>query len=437
MKREIYKNSIKLSILASKNRKLMILTTVIAIFAIGLSYLNVSSTYKAHSKPLDATISPSNNLPVFYTPPSPLPYAPPGTLIRYESVTGISGVPSGSTLYRILYHSRSVTGADIADSGFVVVPGGTAPSGGFPVMTIAHGTTGVADICAPSLFSPAVGGSSISSPYLSDGFVVAATDYQGLGTPGLHQYLEGESEGRAVLDAARAARQLPGLITSSKLIILGHSQGGHAALFAGEIAPSYAPEFDVLGVVAEAPATNLSVIISVAPTPYLPSGARSFVMLAAWTWQSAYPNLPISDILTPTGQEVASKLVNNICDGSFDSDLANFSNSELFTPNVSSDPLVMDYARLNDPGRVKTLAPILVVQGTADTTVPKFLTDGYVTNFACPIGDTIDYLYYTGANHNTILSSAFADIQSWIAARLSGAAPPTTCGLPGDSAAGT
>ena len=414
--------------------------TALLMFGVGATYSNVVSTNSGvNSTAQYSTISPENNLPSFYSPPNPLPYAKPGTIIKYETVSGVSGVPSGATLYRILYHSTSIYGKDIVVSGYVVVPSAPPPASGYPILTWAHGTTGVANACAPSLFTFPGGGGPYLSPYLStfmsDGFVVAATDYEGLGEAQLHPYLLGESEGRSVLDAALAARQLPGVVTSSTTIIFGHSQGGHAALFAGQLAKSYAPSLNVIGVVAGAPATNLSVITAVAPTTYLPSGARNFVLMAAWTWSHTYRNLPVSDLLTPTGAELALKYQNMSCDGIIN--LTPYANSDLFAANISANPLVMDYARLNDPGRAATPAPILVVQGTADTTVPQFLTNGYVSNFACPIGDTIDYLTYQGANHGSVLAMAAADVQNWIEARLSNQTPPTTCGLPGDSQPGT
>ena len=121
------------------------------------------------------------------------------------------------------------------------------------------------------------------SDYLKAGFVVAATDYEGLGTPGIHPYLLGASEGRGVLDAARAARRLPGLHTSSTVMIYGHSQGGQAALFAGELAPTYAPDLHLAGVVAAAPATGLSTILGVVTTS-VGQSILEFTIPVAYTW---------------------------------------------------------------------------------------------------------------------------------------------------------
>ena len=154
----------------------------------------------------------------FYVPPKPLAKAKPGTIIRS---TPIGDAPAGARAWKILYHSRAVDGRDIAVSGVVIAPTGAAPHGGRVVVTWAHGTSGLADLCAPSkLPDIASGAASTSGPagygafmpgvqaFLDAGYVVAATDYEGLGTPGVHPYQVGESEGRSVLDAARAARGL-------------------------------------------------------------------------------------------------------------------------------------------------------------------------------------------------------------------------------------
>ncbi|NNN22359.1 MAG: alpha/beta fold hydrolase, partial [Acidimicrobiales bacterium] len=368
-------------------------------------------------------------------PPSPLPSAQPGTLIRYEKVTGIPGVPSGATLYRILYHSRSIYNVDIPESGYVIVPGTTAPSGGYPVISWAHGTTGAAPICAPSLFETDGAGTYLVpqiSKYVGAGFLIAATDYEGLGIPGgIHPYLLGESEGRAVLDAAKAAMQLPNIKVSNKVIIYGHSQGGHAALFAGELAPTYASDLKILGVVAAAPATGLTTILAVALAPQF-AGAKGFIVTAAWTWGKTYKNLPETDMFSSLGISIGNKYVDQVCTGTLDKIMQNDPTSSILLASAQSNPDVLAHAKENNPGQVKTDAPMLVVQGTSDTTVPPILTDAYVTSSACPIGDTIDYIHFTGATHGTIVKVAAPTILSWMQARLAGTTAPTTCGQSGD-----
>ena len=380
----------------------------------------------------------ATGIPAFYTPPNPLPPGAPGTIIRTEKVTGVPGVPATATVWRILFHSRSIYGQDIAESGYIVVPGTAPPIGGYPILSWAHGTTGFAGICAPSLFTSQGGVGPYVVPGLSDylkaGFVVAATDYEGLGTPGIHPYLLGASEGRGVLDAARAARRLPGLRTSSTVMIYGHSQGGQAALFAGELAPSYAPELHIAGVVAAAPATGLSTILGVVTTS-LGQSILEFTIPVAYTWAQTYHDLPLSDLFTPTGQSAAQSIVTQGCLGALISAIGTrHLTTSVFAPGAATNPVVIAHAKMNDPGRTATPAPMLIVQGTADTTVPPALTDAYVTQMACPIRDTVDYLHVTGATHGTVVNVSVPTITQWMTARLQGSPAPSTCGRPGDVA---
>ena len=352
-------------------------------------------------------------------------------------MTGVPGVPSGATVWRILYHSRTIYGVDIAESGYAITPAASAPVNGFPIIAWAHGTTGFGRLCAPSLFTRQAGVGVYLLPglatYLRAGFAVAATDYEGLGAPGIHGYLLGESEGRAVLDAARAARQLPGHRLSDTVIIYGHSQGGHAALFAGELAPSYAPDLQVVGVVAAAPATGLRTIMAVG---LIPAGQDilGYSLATAYSWTQVYRDLPVSDVFTPAGAKVAGPTVTTGCQSAEGVAIAahRLTAASVYQPGAATNPVVVAHAKLNDPGRVKTKAPILVVQGTADTTVPPPLTDTYVTSMACEIGDTIDYLHVPGATHGTVVFDAVPTILQWMQARLRGARAPTTCGKPGD-----
>jgi len=386
--------------------------------------------------PVAATAS-AHGVPAFYVPPDPLPAGPAGSLIRAERVRAVPGVPDGATVWRILYRSRSIYGDDIAVSGYVVVPPGPAPRRGFPVIAWAHGTTGVADVCAPSLFNALEGQGPYLMPelraFLAAHEIVAATDYQGLGTPGIHPYLLGESEGRGVLDAARAAMALPGVHAGRTVVIYGHSQGGQAALFAGQIAPTYAPDLHVVGVVAAAPATNLALIVSVADTPEGQS-VLLFELPALYSWALTYDDLPLSDIFTPSGAALAASLVDTGCQNHLVDTVArsHITTADLYRPAVDTNPVVLAHGRLNDPGRMRTSAPLLVVQGTADTTVPPALTDVFVTTMACPKGDRIDYVHVTGATHDEVVFQALPVIMPWMEGRLRGQTAPTTCGQEGD-----
>ena len=154
---------------------------------------------------------------------------------------------SAKTNTLLLYRSTAVDGSTVAVSGDVAVPKGKAPKGGWPVISWAHGTVGIADACAPSkVGTQANYDSPLLNSWLKAGYAVVRTDYEGLGTPGPHPYLIGVSEGRSTLDMVRAARKLNPDI-GSKLVIAGHSQGGQAALFAASLSKRWTPELKLAG----------------------------------------------------------------------------------------------------------------------------------------------------------------------------------------------
>jgi pimeloyl-ACP methyl ester carboxylesterase len=367
----------------------------------------------------------------FYVPPKPLAKAKPGTIIRSAR---IADAPAGARAWKILYHSRAVDGSDIAVSGVVIAPTGKAPRGGRVVVTWAHGTSGLADLCAPSKQPDiASGAASTSGPagygawmpmvqtFLDAGYVVAATDYEGIGTPGLHPFLVGESEGRSVLDAARAAHGLKAAAAARKVIVFGHSQGGHAALFAGELAAAYAPELRVLGVAAGAPAPDVEHTL---PLVQASTPANGFVVAVVEGFHAAYPKFDPATILTPDALAQAS-----IVDQKCFADVAQ-ALSGLPDPVLAHNPLDIPALKAivvtNSFGNRPAGAPLLVVQGTADTFVPQFATDAFVKK-ACAAGDTVDYLLIAGANHGGELPAAANDVAAWFADRVSGAPAANTC----------
>jgi dipeptidyl aminopeptidase/acylaminoacyl peptidase len=157
-----------------------------------------------------------------------------GSLIWSRRLSGKAALKGGGNRL-LLYRSSGVTGKRTAVSGTLAVPKGRAPKGGWPLISWAHGTTGIADRCAPSRGGDAA--PPLLERWLKAGYAIARTDYEGLGTPGDHPYLNGRSEGSALLDAARAARRLDKRI-GKRFLLAGHSQGGQAVLWAASMAPS-------------------------------------------------------------------------------------------------------------------------------------------------------------------------------------------------------
>ena len=218
----------------------------------------------------------------FYDAPRIDARGKPGTLVRAQAM---EGAPLNAAAYRVLYRSTSFDGKPILVSGVVIVPQGAPPPGGRPIVAWAHPTSGIVPRCAPSLalfFFQQVQG---LRTMVRDGYVVAATDYPGLGTPRPHPYLVGLSEARAVIDSVRVARSLPGAGGGNRFIVWGHSQGGHAALFTGLIAKTYAPELTLFGVAAAAPASELGALMD--DDLSTPAG-KNITAMTLWSWQRVY-----------------------------------------------------------------------------------------------------------------------------------------------------
>jgi alpha-beta hydrolase superfamily lysophospholipase len=269
-----------------------------------------------------------------------------------------------------------------------------------------------------------------TAPYtaqlLDAGLIVAATDYQGLGTPGIHPYLVGQSEGQAVLDAARAARNLVDGAASDSVIIFGHSQGGQAALFAGQMSKSYAPDLFVVGVVAAAPVSNVSDF-----APDVPGSnsdpLSAYAVMALYAWSLTYGDLPLSSVLTPSAISTTPAL-NQICSDQVTDTYAGVPTDQIFLPGWKSSPAVQTHLTQNEPGLAPTSAPILVVQGTDDALIPYAATTALVKDRLCRTQhDTVDYVAFDGANHGTVVGLAEAVVLQWIAARFGGQPAPDTC----------
>jgi len=353
----------------------------------------------------------------FYVPPDPLPTASPGDVIWSAPFRAIPGAKA----WKVLYHSRAVDGSDVAVSGVIVAPDDAAPSGGRPVISWAHGTHGIADKCAPSRTADMVSRLPSIGKLVAQGYVVVATDYEGLGTPGTHPYLVGESEAHGVLDIARAARRLRGTGANKKTFVWGQSQGGQAALFAGEIAPTYAPDVDLLGVISGAPVTDATAMFPAAAT--IPD-TLGFAVMAIIGMSAAYPDAKVADVLTPAAL-TQSKIVDEKC---YDDVLKAFSKpvDQVIAHNPADVPPFPAIFATDSTGRTATHAPMLVYQGLSDSVVYKIFTDKYVQK-ACALGNTVEYKTFSGKDHYEENDAAEKDVLEWMQARLGGVPAPSTC----------
>jgi len=369
------------------------------------------------SSSVPPTTAPERPPEAFYTVPGPLPPGPPGALIRAVPIAGPSVLPD-SRAWAILYHSRDFDGRDVAVSGVVVAPPGAAPPGGRPVVVWGHGSSGLADRCAPS--RGGVMGAFGRDPLgglLQQGDVVAATDYQGLGTPGLARHAIGLSAGHAVLDAARAARGLDAG-ASGRVVLDGHSEGGHAVLWAAELAGAYAPELQVLGVAASAPGAELATTLKL--TRDRPTTVTSGAMYIVVAWSDAY-RLPL-DVLTPAGRKAVDR-VRTTC---LEELAAGPAIVAVHPADLLTTPPWPALLARNTPGHAATPAPILLAQGADDDRVTPAATRALVRRL-CRRGDTVEQRSYQHTGHFDIPKVATDDVAAWIGDRLAGRPARSTC----------
>lgn len=362
--------------------------------------------------------------PAFYqVEPSELPGAP-GSIIRVES---LPGAPPGAAAHRILYRSRGLANEPIAVSGVVVAPERPGPRGGGDVVAWAHGTTGIMPSCAPSLRPNVLALIPGLTEMLARGYVVAATDYPGLGTAGPHPYLVGVSEARAVLDSVRAARALPGSGAGARFAVWGHSQGGHAALFTGEEADTYAPELELAGVAAGAPATDLRRLLRANNDTAF---GRVLAAYTLSTWSQLYPQLRLDRILSGPAREVVARVATLCLPADHGSLKAALGGQDVQLTYRSRQPWnTQPWRRLlerNSPGATPIPVPVIVTQGADDRAVRPALTARFVRRL-CRLGTTVQYRPSRRVAHVDLGEKTAPYVSKWIVGRFAGRSARSSC----------
>lgn len=314
--------------------------------------------------------------PPFYEAPATLPERN-GDVIRHEPMSylldpaGAAGLHHSAT--RVLYRSTNRTDDPIAVSGTVLVP--RTPwigPGKRPIIGYAVGTQGIGDDCAPSrLFSEGIEYEGVfMAGLLARGYALAVTDYEGLGTDGMHTYMDRASQGHAVLDMVRAAQRLPGsgLSSANPVGLYGYSQGGGAAASAAELAATYAPELKVKGAVVGAVPADLTVL----PDNLDGSLWAEFLWFAISGLSASY-DLDLAPYVNARGSEFLEEISDDCV---FDLFNAALSNSTDFTVDGSSlaelsaqEPFrsILDDQRI---GRIAPDVPVLVTHSRLDDTIP-------------------------------------------------------------------
>jgi acetyl esterase/lipase len=349
---------------------------------------------------------------------------PNGALIRSQP---IEGAPAGATAYRVLYRSEGLQGEPIAVSGVVIVPSGPAPPNGRLIVAWAHPTTGIVSRCAPSLARVLFRSIQGLPDMLQRGYVVTATDYPGLGTAGPHPYLVGISEGRAVLDSVRVARLMPGVGEGRVFAVWGHSQGGQAALYAGILSPKYAPELQLAGIAAAAPATDLGTLLA---DDLDTAGGKNITAMTLWSWSRVY-GAPMSTVVTPAAVPSIDRLAGECIERFFDvlvrrGPTQGLDRSFLKVNNFTDAAPWNELLASNSPGTLPPTIPIFLAQGEIDKLVLPRVTLAYMAKL-CKAGSAVWFYSIPGVGHAFSGRDSATAAVNWIADRFAGAAAPNNC----------
>lgn len=368
----------------------------------------------------------------FYEPgPEQVAAGEHGTLIWSREV--VTGPTIGGTTHLVLYRSTSAKGETVAVSGVVSTPAGDPPEEGWPVVAWGHGTTGMADRCAPSRSAvdqqTGVYGASmdrVTAGLVEDGYAVVRTDYEGLGTPGPHPYLMGQSAGAAMADIVLAAHELtPDL--ADEWVAMGHSQGGQAALFTSRFTGAYTPGLELRGIVALAPPSQLGAVVGMvddgraapedaedAPERLGSTSSTSTFLGPLLVAAARTGDEPLERVVSPQGRDLLPQLEERCIAELFRADSFGGIDVEEF---LASDADLEPLARVvgtNDAAELHPSVPVMLVHGAADTTVPQLLSDRLAEQYR-DRGIDLRYVRLPGADHVSMLEEAAPTVRAWVA----------------------
>ena len=413
---------------------------------------------------LGATLSIISSL-VYADPPLPAFYesvaklTPDGKLGKIVKQEKIKTAIKGAQAWKIAYISSDVAGRNTVATGTIISPVGAIPKEGRPILAWAHGTTGSAQNCGPSqIIDPTRAlneyfltdgdswtdfGIPNGQEFIDQGYVVVATDYQGLGGGGKHQYAVAQTNGRDVINSARAASSMKEVGAGKKTVVYGWSQGGGATIAAASL-PEYlslkgtaADNLQYLGFVALAPEDVAAMLPNV---PNDEAGATKLMngftqanvpniflfahyVMGLWGTQAAFPGLQLTDVLTDEGAKAVDKLSGNKCVHVL-ADTFNYAYGDSYKSLLKPEPSNSSaWVRAFVDGSVKSVkpvAPVVIYWGTKDTAVPPIMHELY-QNQMCALGANVGRNQLPGEQtHFTTPGVSAPMYLEWVKDRIAG-----------------
>ncbi|MBT0567355.1 prolyl oligopeptidase family serine peptidase [Williamsia sp. CHRR-6] len=341
-----------------------------------------------------------------------------GALIRSVPLDPRLSLSAAGHAFRVLYSTTDQLNRRAVSTGEVLIPRGTPPRGGWPVIAWAHGTVGMGDDCAPSMQVHEEGEAAYLNHWLRRGFAIAATDYVGMGTPGILSYLNGVTAAHSVVDSVIAAHALP-VPLSTSWIAIGHSQGAGAALNTGRYAQQFTAGagLDYRGVVATGAPANLEALIRYGgpqfPPVVLPRPLNGYLLYILAGLRDARPDLKLNDILTARGRQLADIAVNT-CGKQLRPYSQGLDLRTLFRRPLSSIPniygVLRDYLGTPDRGYTR---PVFLGQGLLDVNVPAPSALSLAAQLQAN-RQPVELRVYPGADHPGVLVAGLGDIDRFV-----------------------
>ena len=350
-------------------------------------------------------------------------------MLHSEPLDPALGLAMAAEQHRILYSSTDGVGGKnpVAVSGAVFLPQGTPPAGGWPLMAWAHGTTGIADTCAPSWNKRSERDAAYLNAWLQQGFAIVATDYQGLGTPGPHPYLAVRPEAYSVLDSVRAAlKAFPAI--ANRIVVVGQSQGGGAAFATAGIAPAYAPELVIRGSVGTGvPYLTPALLRPPAnPTPQDKADPTvAYNLYMAIMMQQGDPSLTADQLVTPRALPLLQE-ARSTCVGPL---FRSVMRAGLNRGNALQPGFPTAFAAVLPNLEFTTLhltQPLFVGTGQQDHDVPPAWQLNLVHD-ACAAGSVVEAHLYAGRDHSGTVNASLKDSVPFVRKILAGEPIASIC----------
>jgi len=401
------------------------MSRAVALVCAVVAVVAVSSACDTQSRTDSAAPEPDAGMPL----PADFSGSGPGTLVaantmptldrRLRAVTSVAA--------KVAYTSTSGVTNELTEvTGTVFAPKGPPPEGGWPIVAYGHPTTGVEADCAPSSSPTLLNLSATILNLINAGYVVAMSDYQGLGNDQTyHPYLDATTAGYNLIDSVRAARKVVGADSSARWVSFGLSQGGQAAWAANELSSDYGAGLDVAGSASVSPPLDIVGFADAAASGTLSKDQQPAYQALLAALKHEYPDMELDEYRRGIVADTWDALLQ--CDFTKSDERANIVDQitpdDLRPASTEATDTLRDYLGQASLPRRPLTAPALVIYGGQDVLIPPAWTDMALQR-ACEMGDVIRIDIQPDRGHSDL---DIGPVLGWVADRFRGDPPPDSC----------